>query len=107
MKTRKRHDTGYPITATLKARGAPVNLTGATVSIIMKRGTTVTLNTECEVLDQTSYPGQVRYQFEEADVATSGVYLVEWQVSFTDGSIATFPNSQHEQLRIIDDLDNA
>lgn len=104
MKTRKRHDTAYPITATLGAAGSPVDLTGATVKILVKSNGSLRINAACAVLNQTTNLGQVTYTFLTNDVAVSGTYQVEFEVTFGDGSIATFPNSKYEQLQIMDDL---
>lgn len=90
--TRKTGDT-RPIDATLKRAGKTIPLDGVTVKFFMDpveaaRGSKV--DAEGEVLDAAK--GRVRYTFVAADVEAEGLHRAEFQLTFPDGVIETFPN---------------
>jgi hypothetical protein len=106
--TRKRGDT-RPIDATLKRAGKVIPLDGATVMFFMDpveaaRGSSVSASGE--VLDAAK--GRVRYSFAPADVEADGLHRAEFQVTFEDGVIETFPNGDdgdpYIYIEIIEDL---
>ena len=87
-------DTWPPIQAALKdAEGAAVDITGATVEVNMKAaGGSLTIDHgAADILVPAS--GTVEYEWETLDTATAGSYTFEWEVTFSDGKIATFPNT--------------
>ena len=53
-----------------------------------------------------TYPstGQVEYSWAAGDTDTSGVYDVEIQVTYSDGTVETFPNDGYHELRVLEDL---
>lgn len=111
MKPRKRTDTGYPITATLKAWDPTVNaivvvnLSGSQVFITLTdRATRVAkvLNATCAITDATN--GKVSYQPLAADVDTSASYDVEWKQVKGDSTINHYPTDGYEPLVIQDCL---
>jgi hypothetical protein len=111
LKTRKRHDTGYPPTFTLRDSAGPVNLTAATGAFfIMVNAQTgaIKVNAACVIdPDQVNNTGQVTYNFQAIDVDTTGTYKCEVRVNWNTGTQSTFPSDSYETLQIIDDLDNA
>lgn len=38
-----------------------------------------------------TYPTAVQYQFQDGDLDQSGRYRYEWEVTFGDGGVLTFP----------------
>lgn len=48
--------------------------------------------------------GGVQYQQVPADVAVAQELLVEWQVTFSDGRVETWPNDTQAVWRITADL---
>lgn len=104
MKPRKRTDT-YPITATLKANGSAVNLTGYTVTInIVDRATRAVkrANGSCTITDAAN--GKVSYQPVTGDVDTSSSYDVEFKGVSGGGVIYHFPSFGYDPLDIEDSL---
>lgn len=88
------NDTWPPIQATLKgAEGDPVDLTGATVRVNMKAagGSLVLDNVTATTLVAAN--GTVEYSWQTGDTASAGNFTFEWEVTFSTGKIATFPNT--------------
>lgn len=105
MKSRKRTDTGYPITATLKANGVAVDLTGSTVYIALRNRQTGEIKVNESICTVTSaVNGQVSYSPLSTDVDTAGVYDVEFKQRRQDGSIIHYPSSGYEPLTIEESL---
>lgn len=101
MQPRKQGDTGYPITATLKANGVPVDLTGSSVAISLRNRATQTLKVTaagCTITSPTG--GQVSYQPLSTDVDTPGSYDVEFRQTRGDGSTIHYPSDGYEPLVI-------
>lgn len=103
MKNRKRTDT-YPITATLKANGTAVNLTGYTVTINItdKGGTPKVVNAAVTVTDATN--GRVSYTPIAGDVDTVSSYNVEWKAVSGTGTVYHFPSKDYDPLDIQQNL---
>ena len=88
----KRGDTRTAIRATLvDAQGDPVDLTGSVVRWIMatlKR--TPVVARQAEVVDAKH--GVVLVPLEPGDTDTAGTYWAEFEVTFGDGRVETYPN---------------
>lgn len=106
----KRGDTAAVVRATLYSDDEstiPINLTGASVKFIMALvaadpGTPV-VNGDCTLIDAAN--GRIGYDWLEADVAVTGVYKAEFQVTYADGKIQTFPRQEYLTITITEDLD--
>ncbi|MDB4512077.1 BppU family phage baseplate upper protein [Arenicella sp.] len=100
----KQNDTSPSILATLKdANDTPVNLTAADVRIHIKDLVgSIKVDAEMQVINAPS--GIARYDWLPADTDTSGTYSVEFEVTYTDGSIETFPNTGSLALVITKEL---
>jgi hypothetical protein len=104
----KRHDTSQ-IQAQLKDEtGAPVNLTGATVKFTMNAvgSPTPKINAGSTTII-TAASGIVGFKPTSSQTDTSGQFNAEWQVTFADTTVTTFPNNGNDTVTITDDLDNA
>lgn len=99
----KRNDTRPEISVTaLDDAGAAVNLTGATVKFFMKQNNTLKVNGTGSLISAAA--GTMKYQWVAADTDTAGDYLAEFQVTFGDGRILTFPNATYINVHVITDL---
>ena len=89
----KQNDTSPSLEATLSdANLVPVNITAATVMLHMKAiGGDVVLDEQMTITDAEG--GVVQYDWQAGDTATVGTYYVEFEVTYSDGSIETFPNT--------------
>lgn len=98
----KQHDTSRPITDTLTINGVAINLANATVSLIFRAADgTVTKRTATIV---SAGFGQVQYTPIPADVATPGIFDLEWEIVFVDSTNLTVPTSGYIRLIIHPDL---
>jgi hypothetical protein len=106
--TLAQNDTWPPLRATLKRvdTGAAVDLTGATVKCTWKLpGGAVKVNKATAVIESPATAGIVRYDPLATDTDTVAVYDQEWEVTFADSKVATFPNTATKnQVIITDDL---
>ena len=103
-----RNDTAPAVVDTLQDYlGVAVNLTGATVRFHMtdRYGATkvnaLATGPSGGALDTT---GQVQYQWVAADTDTAGEYLAEWQVTFQNGKVETWPDNDHATVFVTADL---
>ena len=103
----KANDRLPTVQAQLFIGGTPVNLTGATVTFIMrpKSGGAVKVNSSAVVVSAAD--GVVRYDWIAADTNTPGDFRAEWEVTFSDGKQQTFPTASHHTVQIVEDLDGA
>lgn len=104
----KRNDT-VPLTATLKVGTVAVDLEGATVKFHMRDSSgTVVVDAAATVLQvgdgSDGSKGKVKYEWAAGDTDTAGVYDLEWEVSFSDGTIRTFPTTYPTKLQIWGDI---
>lgn len=95
----KQNDRRPNLQATLKdGDGDVVSLTGATVVFSMAAAGVVKVDNAAATLSDAS-GGVVYYAWAAGDTDTPGVYDGEFEVTFSDGTVETFPNSGH--LKII------
>jgi len=48
--------------------------------------------------------GAVEYQWQPGDTSKSGIYEAEWEVTYFDNSVETFPNDGYVEIEILEDL---
>ena len=100
----KQNDTSPSLEATLSdANLVPVNISAATVMLHMKAiGGDVVLDEQMTITDVQN--GVVQYDWQVGDTSTVGTYYVEFEVTYSDGSIETFPNTGSLPLVITREL---
>jgi hypothetical protein len=100
----KQNDTSPSLQATLKdASLSPVDLTGATVMFHMKSvDGTVKVDQQMTITDDTG--GVVQYDWQSGDTDTVGTYYVEFEVTYADSSIETFPNNGNKVVSVVKEL---
>ena len=104
----KANDTASFITRDLKdAFGAPVNVTGAPVvfSMRVKPAGSMKITRQPGVV-VTAGTGRVRYEWNssDGDTNTANEYEGEFQVTYANGKIQTFPNDGHIPIVVTDDI---
>jgi len=100
----KRNDTSPSIRVICKdGDGEVVSVTGATIRFHMfdKAGTEV-VDAAGSINDGAA--GDIQYDWQAADTDVSGIFNAEFEVTFADGSIETFPNYGYIKVRVYEDL---
>ena len=65
-------------------------------------GGAVKIEADAIVIDATA--GVVRYNWLPEDTDTAGTFQAEFEVTYTDGSVETFPNLGYIEIVITDDI---
>lgn len=99
----RRNDTAPPIEATLTADSTAVDLTDATVRFHMQ-DTAGTVKVDAAATLVVAASGTVKYVWAAADTDTGGWFKAEWEVTFSDGTVRTFPNPGYTNVRITGDI---
>lgn len=92
----KQNDTSPSLQAICRRENGAVDLTNAD-SVRFHMGSLV--NAAATFADRAT--GLVQYDWQTGDTATVGSYPVEFQVTWTDGRIETFPNTNNHPLVVI------
>ena len=103
--TIKQTNTSPILGAQLKdANSDPVDLTGATVVFNMAdiNDRVVVNGAACTVTDEEN--GRVQYEWQTGDTARNGIYHGEFKVTYSDGSIESFPNSEYLSINVVADV---
>lgn len=98
----KRNDTSPVMDARLMSeQQKAVGLEGATVVFNMRsfNGSVVIDRADVTVLEAES--GLVRYEWVASDTASTGTFQGEFEVTFADGKVETFPKSDKEHANFI------
>lgn len=100
----KRGDTAPVLPVMLQnPDGTPANLTGAAVRFVMQNavGTDV-VSRAAAIVDLPT--ASVNFNWQSSDTAVAGDFRAEFEVTFLDGSIGTFPNNGYLTVQIVPDL---
>lgn len=108
--TYKRGDTAPPLRAALRnADGTRPDLNGADVVLILARyghpddeTDAVALTFDADVL--TDQDEDVERDWEEGDLAVPWTYFLEWQVTYADGKVESFPGEGYQRFVLKNDL---
>lgn len=98
----KSGDTSMAFTSTLLVDGVAVNLTGCSVLFLLKslQGS----ETSLAAVVISAVAGTVKYTIGNGFPTVTGKYRQEWQVTFPDNSVLTFPNGTYNEVEILADL---
>jgi len=101
----KQNDTAPYLLVTLKDGNENIiDLTAATAVFKMRAVGQTTVKTDAAAIIHNADGGQVRYEWVAADTDTIGSYEAEFQITFVDGKIETFPNSDFIRITVTDDI---
>lgn len=100
----KQNDTSPSLSATLTDyNGTAINLTGATARLHMK-DLEGTLKIDAAMTISNADAGIIKYDWQAGDTDTVGTYNVEFQITYSDSSIETFPNHGYETVVVVGEL---
>lgn len=100
----KQNDTSPSLRATLQnAAGSPINLLGANVRFHMK-ALDGTLKVDQPMTIVSTSGGIVEYDWQASNTNTAGTYYAEFEVTYSDLTIETFPNTDNIAIVITPEL---
>lgn len=102
----KQNDTAPSIRANLKdGENVAIDLTGATVRFHMRTigGLTSKVDAAGTIINPTT-GGVVQYDWIASDTDTVDSYQAEFEVTYDNGSVETFPNDSYIRVEISDDI---
>lgn len=98
----KQHDTSPALIYRLKPA---VSLSGASIVFNMRRrGGSAVISRAAASIEGNPSAGTVRYNWEPSDTASVGLFEAEFEVTYTDGTVETFPNSGFITVQIAGDI---
>ena len=101
----KQNDTSPIMLATLQdADGVAVGLVGATVRFHMRAIGSSQTKVDSAATIVSAVAGSVSYSWSASDTNTIGSYQAEFEVTYGDGRVETFPNNGYISVEIIDDV---
>lgn len=100
----KRNDTSSALLYAITP--ASVSLVGATVVFNMRDKSTKTavISRSAAVVYISTVNPTVRYNWLPADTDTAGTYEGEFEVTYSDGTIQTYPNTDYIDIKIYEDI---
>jgi len=99
--TIKQGDTSPALLADLETPSRePAQLVGATVLFHMRSSRPNAQPLVAPVVVVDAELGRVRYDWQPEDTAVSGDFEAEFEVTYADGSIETFPNEGYIEIFI-------
>lgn len=97
----KRGDTSPAIRFALLP--ATLDIAGSTVQFQMRsRSGVMVIDQPAQIV--TDLPPVVQYLWQPADTAIAGLFEAEFRVTYVDGAIETFPNTEFIPVRIAEDV---
>ena len=101
----KQNDTVPSIRATLQnGNGDPVDLINASVRFHMRAIGANNTKVDAAAVVVSAAAGLVQYNWIAADTDTIGSYQAEFEVTYPDSTVETFPNDGYVRIEIIDDI---
>lgn len=99
----KQNDTKNTIKAVLYDKNRkPVDVTDAKVRFLMSKGGEIRVDNEAIITDAKN--GVVIYPFSEGDLQESGTHQAEFEVTYEDFRIETFPTINYIPIIVMKDL---
>lgn len=101
----KRGDTSPALRFQAKDRASsnPIDLTGASVELLMASAAGVSKIAAAGVVESAAN-GIMRYNWQSVDTDTVGTYFATMRVTFGDGRIESFPLDSYIRVEIEKDL---
>jgi hypothetical protein len=97
----KRGDTAPALRGTVTDNGAPVDLTPATVTVIGKQNDALVFSRAATTKTNL---GVVTMTWGPTDTAVAGLIKIEFQTTWPDGTVVTFPPAGYLAVMVDPDL---
>jgi len=98
----KQHDTARSITDVLKLGDQVIDLTDASVVLIIKGRNTPAVRRDATITNAAA--GAVSYKPVAEDVENPGSFDLEWEITFQSGDVLSVPTHSYARLIINPDL---
>jgi hypothetical protein len=98
----KQNDTTRSVTDTLLLGEAPINLTGATVVLVLKRKGGEVIRKSATITDAPS--GKVSCALGANETSQPEQFQAEWEVTLNGGGIITVPDDSYHIIQVLPDL---
>tara|TARA_R110001632_G_scaffold48563_1_gene122372 strand:+ start:1089 stop:1412 length:324 start_codon:yes stop_codon:yes gene_type:complete len=101
----KENDTTPSLRAALlNGSGDPVDLINTTIKFHMRPigSSAASIDATASIISQSL--GIVQYNWVSGDTSDIGSYQAEFEVTYSDGNVETFPNSRYINVEIIDNI---
>jgi hypothetical protein len=102
------NDTDSPIVDTLQdGSGNDIDISGfnkVEIHIQKPDGTSISDDDSGNVIVQDASNGEVKYDIQPGDLDQVGYYDYEWEVTFSDGGIETWPSDGTASISVRDEL---
>ena len=99
----KQDDTQPAIRVRLKdSDGNPVNLTGATVRVAIQHYSRPDIKFLRDAYIQDAITGEVWLVWQSEETQVTGLYRIEFRVTYQDGNRETFPNDGYLMVNILE-----
>lgn len=102
----KRNDTRpyWPVTLTYED-GTIADLTGASVQFLARdRSNQGALKVDVAAIITDAPNGQCEWRPQASETDQAGIFDCEWEVTFSDATLQTFPTRGYDRLKVIGDL---
>lgn len=100
----KQNDTKVALKAVLENESGAVDLTNATTVRFLMSDFSYQTVIDGTADIQSAINGEVWYVFSYGETATAGVFKAEFEATFSDGRVETFPTEGYITVEIIRDL---
>lgn len=101
----KQNDTSPSIAGTCQdANGDPINLTGGSVRFHMRAKSDGTTKVDAAATIVGATDGTIKYAWAAGDTDTNGRYEAEFEVTYADTTVETFPNAGYITVVVKDDI---
>jgi hypothetical protein len=100
----RRNDTRPTLVAILSDSAGVLDLTDATaVALHVEHVATGTQLVDAACTVSGASAGEVTYEWQAGDLDAAGMCYFEFQITYSDGTILTVPNSEDAQLRLLEE----
>lgn len=85
--------------------GNPVDLSGATAKFLMREVDSDTTKVDSAATITDAANGKVQYEWSSSDTDTAGDFEAEFEITYGDSTVETFPNADsYIEVKISDDI---
>lgn len=100
----KQNDDGFRLYDVMSFGGVALNLTGATIALIMRRDGVAAYTKISGATSPTPLTGAVQL-IAPVGGFSAGKYQLEWEATFSTGRVLTHPANAYRILNVLHDLD--